>query len=88
MVTPLQSQENFWRSSSTADQLFRCPYSGTCMGTPSFSGNAVGDAACVTGTTGPVCAVCQSGYYTFSGGCQCAPPACVCALAHAHARVL
>ena len=67
-ATPLQSQENFWRSSATATELFACPES-SCMGTPYYSGNAVGDAACINGTTGPVCAVCQPGYYQLSAGC-------------------
>ena len=71
-VTPLKSQQNFWRSSTNATQLYACP-TGSCKGTPYYSGDAVGDAACLNGTRGPVCAVCDTGYYLFSGGCACAP---------------
>ena len=43
------------------------------MGTPQYSGQDVGDAACTNGTQGPVCAVCNQNYYLFSGACSCAP---------------
>ena len=58
--------------SSGAGALFRCP-DGSCMGTPEYSGDAVGDAACTNGTRGPVCAVCEQDYYLFSGACSYAP---------------
>lgn len=42
------------------------------MGTPTYAGDATGDAACNNGTRGPVCAVCDHNYYLFSGACTCA----------------
>ncbi|CAL8466229.1 g5765 [Coccomyxa elongata] len=54
---------------ANATQLFSCPGSA-CKGTPYYSGDDVGDAACLNGTKGPVCAICDEGYYLFSGGCS------------------
>lgn len=50
-------------------KMDRCP-GNSCKGTPNYSGDDVGNAACLNGTMGPVCAVCDNNYYLFSGQCS------------------
>lgn len=35
-----------------------------------YDGSAAGDASCVAGSRGPLCAVCAKDYYKFSGACR------------------
>lgn len=35
-----------------------------------YDGSAAGDASCVAGSRGPLCAVCSKDYYKFSGACR------------------
>jgi len=35
-----------------------------------YDGSAAGDASCVAGSRGPLCAICEKEYYKFSGACR------------------
>ena len=71
-VSPLLNQQGYWRSSPQSQQLYRCVQASQCHGTPNYPGNETGNAACNPGSTGPLCAVCQPGSFSFGGQCKCA----------------
>jgi Ca2+-binding EF-hand superfamily protein len=63
-VTALQG---FWRVpwsqadwSETPVDFIKCPYEQDCIGWTAFTPNAT--EACLLGTTGPLCSVCEEGY--------------------------
>jgi hypothetical protein len=61
-------EDGYWRRYNTSEAVLKCLLgSGSCV-----SGNFAGQAACGKGYEGPLCAVCQSGYYLVSdrGICQ------------------
>lgn len=61
----VQSKPNWWRSSNTSFQFYQCKYPDVCNGGPE-----AGDSACANGHTGPLCGVCESGWFEFAGKCR------------------
>ena len=58
--------EGYWRRYPQSTAIFSCPLgSQSCLG-----GNLTGQALCGLGYTGPLCSVCDSGYYLNDGSCQ------------------
>ena len=57
----------YWRRYPTSTAVMSCPYgSMSCLG-----GNMTGQALCAVGYTGPLCSVCDNGYYLSDGAsCQ------------------
>jgi hypothetical protein len=58
----------YWRISPLSNTISTCPFgAAACAG-----GNGTGDALCIEGYMGPLCAVCTSGYMmnTFSRACD------------------
>ena len=68
--TVLQALPDWWRSTNTSTVLFNCPLAGACL-----PGQPAGDAACLPGYGGPVCAVCAPGYYPWGKVCKACDPA-------------
>ena len=58
------SSRDWWRSSEGSEELFRCPLANACL-----QGEGTGAAACGTGYTGPLCAVCSQGYHLIGQQC-------------------
>eukprot|EP00887_Chlorella_sp_A99_P008033 scaffold12.g8033.t1 len=63
--TALITQANFWRSSNQSSNFYACQTPGICL-----NGTATGNAACTTGQSGPLCAVCLPSYFAFAGVCR------------------
>jgi len=61
----LSSQKNWWRSYYNSTNFYSCRTPDVCN-----AGPVVGDAACVEGAEGPLCAVCQEDWFTFGGKCR------------------
>jgi len=61
----VQSKPNWWRSSDTSFDFYPCKYPDVCK-----AGPAAGDLACANGHKGPLCGVCKSGWFEFSGKCR------------------
>lgn len=57
---------NYWRSAADTSTFYSCKAAGVCR-----AGPAAGDAACVAGQQGPLCDVCEDGWFKFSGLCRC-----------------
>lgn len=61
----ISSQQNWWRSSYNSTQFYACRTPDVCN-----AGPAAGDAACVEGAEGPLCAVCKPDWFAFAGKCN------------------
>jgi len=61
----LDALPGWWRSSDTAEVLFSCPVTESCV-----AGNVTGKNACEVGYEGPVCALCAEGYRHWGGKCS------------------
>ena len=61
----LDALPGWWRSSDTAEVLFSCPVTESCV-----AGNVTGENACEVGYEGPVCALCAKGYRHWGGKCS------------------
>lgn len=61
----LASQSDWWRSASNSTEFYPCRTPGMCQG-----GIAAGNAACASGSQGPLCAVCKANYFAFAGQCH------------------
>lgn len=59
------SDNNWWRSGNDSLEFFQCRFPDVCKAGPKS-----GDEACAKGHTGPLCAVCQDGWFEFAGKCQ------------------
>jgi len=59
------SDNNWWRSGNASLEFFQCRFPDVCK-----AGPKTGDEACAEGHTGPLCAVCQDGWFEFAGKCQ------------------
>ena len=56
---------NYWRSAANTSTFYACKAAGACE-----AGPAAGDAACREGQQGPLCDVCDDGWFKFSGQCR------------------
>ena len=68
----LRTLPGFWRSQDAAAAVFPCTDERPCAGDVGSSAVSSGDATCNVGYHGPLCAVCDQGYFSFSTGCTCA----------------
>lgn len=60
-------KDGFWRWGVNSTSIFQCALVGACKG-----GNRTGDQSCATGFFGPLCGICEPGYYLASNTClQC-----------------
>ena len=56
----LQVYPSYWRATPTSTDILRCSIPGACLGTE-----------CAVGASGPLCSLCEPGYYSGSSGqCQ------------------
>jgi hypothetical protein len=55
----------YWRRYPTNQAVLPCTMVDNCLG-----GNLTGDASCAQGYQGPLCGVCQSGYYLSNNVCE------------------
>ena len=54
-------EKNYWRISSVGYQVYSCPLKRSCQGGLNFTRE--GDGYCYEGFSGPLCAVCDEGYF-------------------------
>lgn len=59
----LTIKHNYYRTSSTSDDIRKCPYEGLCLGSDDS-----GDIQCKHGHMDTYCMVCESGWYDSGGG--------------------
>jgi len=64
-IESLQPAAGFWRANSQIPQFYRCRFPSHCVG---GTDTATGAAACETHRTGPLCGVCEEGFYGTPGG--------------------
>ena len=57
-----------WRWNTYATTIFSCPFLAGCTG-----GNSTGSASCNKGYLGPVCGICEWGYFISADGQRCDP---------------
>lgn len=43
---------------------------GVSAAHPEWAGDAAGDGACILGTRGPLCGLCDGDWYKFGGKCK------------------
>jgi len=67
----LRTLPGFWRSLDDADDVFPCTDERPCAGDVASGAVSSGDATCNVGYHGPLCAICDPGYFSFSTGCTC-----------------
>ena len=63
----IYAMPGFWRISPQALTLLACPHSQLCIG-----GYGTGNELCYTGSVGPLCTSCATGYYTDTTTGHCA----------------
>ena len=51
--------------------MYPCTDTRPCAGDAAVRDVSSGDATCNVGYYGPLCAVCEEGYFSFSNGCTC-----------------
>lgn len=68
----LRTQAGYWRSSQNSVNVFPCVEDGPCLGDLNSTKIMSGNKTCRDGHHGPLCAVCNLGYFSSSGGCSCA----------------
>ena len=61
----LLSEANWWRSSPASLDFYQCLHPDICL-----PGDGAGDTACAEGHRGPLCGVCQDGWFEFAGKCR------------------
>lgn len=59
----LLMQEGFWRTSSDSSDFRPCPLAGACVG-------GIADDLCRANYTGPLCAVCEQGFFLNGQVCE------------------
>ena len=65
----IELMKGYWRRYETSSEVLACIEEEGCAG-----GTSVGDRSCASGYEGPLCAVCQIGYYSSHGQCkECSP---------------
>ena len=65
----LRTEKGYWRSSNDAAMVYACKGENACAGDLNASKVLSGDATCHVGYHGPLCALCEPGYFSFSSGC-------------------
>ena len=68
----LRTLPGFWRSQDNAVAVYPCTDTRPCAGDVTLHSVSSGNATCNVGYYGPLCAVCEEGYFSFSNGCTCA----------------
>ena len=58
-------RSGYWRQFSQSTAVIKCPERSGCE-----MGNATGNALCAAGYSGPLCAVCEDGYYPDVDTCR------------------
>ena len=67
----LRTLPGFWRSKDDAVSVYPCTDTRPCAGNVALQTVSSGNATCNVGYYGPLCAVCEEGYFSFSNGCTC-----------------
>ena len=69
----LPVKPRYWRATELEDTIYRCFYERTCKGSPGGTNKtSYGDGLCRKGHKGPLCNVCENGYYFSPTELQCA----------------